>query len=171
MEYNEVNPEMNLVLFDNAVRHVARIARAIAAPAGHALLVGLGGSGKQSLTRLAAHMCGFTVAGIVLVAGYGLNDFREDIKRVHRRTGVKVRLCVYVYLFILCCYCYDNCHPISWCFFFFSFICFFSFMTNSHLLCEWSCVDLVHLLPTERRHGAAVDRRSSRRRAHDGACQ
>lgn len=98
MEYNEVNPAMNLVLFDDAVRHVARIARAIAAPGGHALLVGLGGSGKQSLTRLAAHMCGFTVAGIVLVAGYGLGDFREDLRRVHRRAGLKVRDDVFLFL-------------------------------------------------------------------------
>lgn len=61
---------MNLVLFNDAIMYVSKIARILSSERGNLLNVGVGGSGRKSLTRLAAHICEYSVESIQLKKGY-----------------------------------------------------------------------------------------------------
>ena len=75
-EYNDVKAQMNLVLFDQAIEHVCHITRIIELPGGNALLVGVGGSGKQSLARLSAFISEFELEQMVVTQSFNMNDLR-----------------------------------------------------------------------------------------------
>ena len=82
-EYNaESKKPMDLVLFMFATEHLTRIARIMSMPGGNALLVGMGGSGRQSLTRLAAFVLDFGIKQIELSKNYGMTEWRDDIRQV-----------------------------------------------------------------------------------------
>ena len=88
---------MNLVLFDDALEHLTRIHRVVRMSQGHALLVGVGGSGKQSLTRLAAFAAGAEVFEITLSRGYDESNFREDLKILYQKLGIENKGIVFLF--------------------------------------------------------------------------
>jgi len=75
---------MNLVLFNDALEHVTKIHRIIRFPGGSGLLVGFGGSGKQSLTKLATFTAGSEIYTINLIRNYKESDFKEDLRELYR---------------------------------------------------------------------------------------
>nr|CAH8868664.1 unnamed protein product [Trichobilharzia regenti] len=87
--YNELNAVMNLVLFEDAIAHVLRINRILEAPRGNALLIGVGGSGKQSLSRLAAFISSLEVFQITLRKGYAITDLKADLASLYLKAGLK----------------------------------------------------------------------------------
>ena len=88
-DYNLNRTPQALVLFEMALSHLTRVHRIIRLPRGNALLVGVGGSGKQSLTRLATYCAGYDIFSIQLMRGYGEIEFREDLKTLYKLLGTK----------------------------------------------------------------------------------
>ncbi|KAJ4435378.1 hypothetical protein ANN_17992 [Periplaneta americana] len=80
-DYNEHCAKMQLVLFDDALEHLTRVHRVLRMHKGHVMIVGVGGSGKQSIMRLAAYAAGFLeMINNMLMIGIVPALFNDDEK-------------------------------------------------------------------------------------------
>jgi dynein heavy chain len=79
---------MKLVLFKDACEHISKIVRTIRQPMGNTLLLGVGGSGRQSLAKMAIFISNHILTYIELIKNYNLKSWREDIKQILIQTGL-----------------------------------------------------------------------------------
>ncbi|KAL0040883.1 hypothetical protein WJX79_008591 [Trebouxia sp. C0005] len=88
---------MDLVLFRDAILHVCRIHRVLMQPRGNALLVGVGGSGRKSISRLATYVADQKCFSIEISKGYRITEFREDLKTLYRQAGCQNKPTVFLF--------------------------------------------------------------------------
>ena len=58
VEYNlNHNKQINLVFFNDAIANILKITRVLFIQRGNILLIGLGGSGRQVLSKISSFIC------------------------------------------------------------------------------------------------------------------
>jgi dynein heavy chain len=67
---------------------LARIARVLRQQRGNSLLVGVGGSGRRSMARLAANMNSMKSFSIEITKNYREKEFHEDIKNLLKKSAI-----------------------------------------------------------------------------------
>ncbi len=95
-EGTERSGESRLVLFDDALDHLSRLHRILKTEHGHGLCVGVSGSGKTVLIKLAAFAAGCDVFQISLSRNYTEKDFKEEIKSLFIKLGQEGKKVVFL---------------------------------------------------------------------------
>lgn len=93
-EYNNLYSanRMNLVLFMVAIEHVIKIVRVITTTFGHALLVGVGGSGRKSLAQLSSFIAYMTEYSEV-----NSKNWVEEVQKVMKIAGLEQRPTIFLF--------------------------------------------------------------------------
>ena len=90
LQYNSTNPaSLDIVFFQDALLHLARILRILRQESGHGLLIGVGGTGKQTLVKLASFIYNMKIFSLKIKRGYDYHSYLEDLKLVCKQTGVQ----------------------------------------------------------------------------------
>ncbi len=64
-------------------------------PGGHLLLIGLDGTGKNTIMELSAFVSNCELIKLNVKKGYTYNDFREDLKFILKQAGLKKKHLVF----------------------------------------------------------------------------
>jgi len=91
--------KMDIVLFKDALIHVAKIYRVLNLKRGHVLLVGVGGSGRHSLTRLAGYIAKMNAEQLEIRKDFDLRAFRKRLMEMYEKTvyGKQMRKTVFIF--------------------------------------------------------------------------
>jgi dynein heavy chain len=89
---------LTLILFLDACEHVTRITRILRQPMGNALLLGVGGSGRQSLSRLSCYLANQKVFQIEVTKSYNMKSWRDDMRTLLMECGIENKSVTFLFV-------------------------------------------------------------------------
>jgi dynein heavy chain len=89
--------KLELVFFTDALKHLCRISRVLKQPRGNCLLIGVGGSGRQSLTRVAKAVNNYDYFMIEITKNYKEQKWREDLAVLLKSAGKDNKKCIFLF--------------------------------------------------------------------------
>jgi len=96
-KYNSTHKsKLNIVLFAAAIESIVQIKRILSIPSGHALLVGVGSSGRKSLLALVSYISGYELFQIQSTRKYKMLDWHHDLRNLMNLTGLEKNKTVFV---------------------------------------------------------------------------
>lgn len=98
--YNQMNGKerLSLLLFDYMIKHLARISRILFKPScGNGLLIGLGGNGRRTLSKLAAFINDCQTFRVEIGKSYSRNDWQDDLKSLFKSLGIDNKKVVFAF--------------------------------------------------------------------------
>ncbi len=87
---------VDIVLFKDAVYNLCKIYRILKLQRCHGLLLGVGGSGRHSLARLAAAVANMDLESPEMTRKYDFQTFRANVKAVFKRAGIERKQTVFL---------------------------------------------------------------------------
>ena len=75
---------LTLVIFNKVLEHVTRLYRILRVPRGHALVIGIGGSGRQSAAKLANYIAEYNLYQLKPQKGYSHEQWQDDLRNCIR---------------------------------------------------------------------------------------
>ncbi len=90
---------LELILFDYSLRHLLRIDRILSRKGEHSVLIGLTGSGRQSLVNICAYIKRFKIyktRGKDEVEDYGHKDWLKDIQELYLQAGARLENTIFM---------------------------------------------------------------------------
>lgn len=92
-----VKRKIDLVFFTDALKHLCRISRVIKQPRGNCLLIGVGGSGRQSLAKVAKAVNEYDFFSIEITKNYKEQKWREDLGVLLKSAGMDNKKIVFLF--------------------------------------------------------------------------
>ena len=89
-DYNLISKSpMDLIVFGYLIEHLTRICRVLKQSNGHCLLIGYDGTGRSSLTKLAAFAAEYEFVQFEMIKNYNAKNWNTDLKNTIRKGGLQ----------------------------------------------------------------------------------